>query len=100
MAVILVLVMIVGADVMRLWRSIMRRRRIIMLDGIVARHVMTVGVRAEFHVDGGMGAPVRMSPFPIVKSREPIRVANEPDIAGTQIIIIRSDNADKFDAIP
>jgi hypothetical protein len=93
MVVIFVLVMIVVAGVVR-------RRRSIMLDGIVARHVMTMGVRAEIHVDGGMGAPIRMSPFPIVKSREPIRVAIDPDVAGSEIIICAANNADKFDSVP
>ena len=89
MVVIVILVMIV----------VMRRRRI-MLDYVVVRHVMSVSVVAIEFVADGMVAPVGMTPFPIVEARRAASIQGQPDVVGSQIIILATNNADKFDAVP
>jgi len=64
------------------------------------RYVVTVGVIAKFLVPYGMVAPVRMTSLPAVEALQPDRIARDPDVAGSQIEIIRTDDAHVFIAVP
>ncbi len=62
--------------------------------------IMSLGIAAEMFVTNGVFAPVCMGSFPIVKARHTTRVAHHPDIAGTQIIILRADDTHIFVPVP
>ena len=64
------------------------------------RYVVTVGVIAKFLVPYGMVAPVRMASLPAVEALQPDRIARDPDVAGSQIEIIRTDDPYVFISVP
>lgn len=78
---------------------VMRRRRI-MLDDVVAWHVMSVSIAAVEFIADGMVAPVGMNPFPVVETRRAVNIQSQPDVVGSQIVILAAHNADIFDPVP
>lgn len=72
----------------------------VMAHVVMTRHNMTVGVVTVKVVAYGMIAPVGMNFFPVMPARQSVGIQTQPDIAGTQIIILAADNADIFDTIP
>jgi len=64
------------------------------------RYVVTVSVIAIVHVANGMVAPIRVAFLPAVKAFQPHRIARDPDVTGSQIEIIRADDAYIFIAVP
>jgi hypothetical protein len=95
MAMILIFVL-----VMIVMTGVTRRRHIMLLDGVVARRVMSVSIVTVLHIDGGMVAPVGMNSFPVMKARHANRIERQPDVAGSQIEICTADDTDIFDAVP
>ena len=55
---------------------------------IVKRHVVTVRVMAETLVANGMSAPIRMTAFPFVESRNTRPIQGQPYVVGAQIIVL------------
>ena len=48
----------------------------------------------------GMSTPICMTHLPGLETMEPHRVANDPDVARSQVIILVTDHADVFVTIP
>src|ERR1700722_19573070 len=51
-------------------------------------------------IPNGVCLPVSMAAFPAMKTRQAVRVADQPDIARPQIIILAIDDTDVLHAIP
>src|ERR1700733_5245162 len=86
LVVILVLIVIVMADVM--------------CAVIVKRHFMPVSIVTVEFIANGVGAPIRMSFFPVMKACHANGIEWQPDITGAQIIVLAADNTYKFDTVP
>jgi hypothetical protein len=59
-----------------------------------------VRVAAINFIVSGVSAPIGMDFFPVMKASQSNRVANDPDVARSQIIVLTADDADKFDTVP
>jgi len=66
----------------------------------VPRMFMSLGIEAKPHVDSGVRAPIRMDFHPVLKPREPDGIANNPNVAGTKVIILVANNTNIFIAVP
>jgi hypothetical protein len=51
-------------------------------------------------VTGGVSTPIRMASFPSMKTINPPWFSHNPDIAGSQIVILVAHESDIFVAIP
>ena len=51
-------------------------------------------------IANGVGSPVTMVSFPSMETLQPERFTDQPDIAGSQIEILVTDETDIFDPIP
>ena len=61
---------------------------------------MAVGVATETVVTNGMAAPIGMAVFPAVETIDAEGIADQPDIAGSEIEILVTHEADVFVTIP
>jgi len=61
---------------------------------------MSIVIRPESIVTNGVLAPIAMAPLPPVESLQTEWVCDQPDIAGSQIIILIPYEANVFDAVP
>ena len=61
---------------------------------------MAVPVSPVTVIASGMIPPIRMAAFPAMKALQPDGVAEQPDIAGTQIVILVTHKTDVFVTIP
>lgn len=78
---------------------------IVLVDDVVAvvipkRHVMPMGITAVKVVTNGMGVPIRVDSFPVMKTRRANGIKWQPDVPGSQIVILITDDADEFNTIP
>lgn len=93
---VIMLVMCIGM-VVRMHDVIvlMHRRMVVMLG----RWMVVVHGPVMVVVDG-MSAPIRVDHLPALETMESHRIANDPDIAGSQIIILVAHHTDVFVAVP
>jgi len=62
--------------------------------------LMSLGVAAVMFVGDGMGMPIRMNSFPVMKALKPPWFTTEPDIAWPQIEIHTAHQAHIFVTVP
>jgi len=67
---------------------------------VTSRLFVAMGIAAETVVANGVGAPIGMAMFPAVETVEPEGVADQPDIAGSEIEILVAHETDVFITIP
>ena len=67
---------------------------------IVERHLVSVGIAAILIVADGVKAPVGMTSFPTMEALQPGSIKGQPDMVGSQIILVAAHQADIFIAVP
>jgi hypothetical protein len=72
----------------------------VVVVGITPGLLVSVGVATETIVADGVDAPIRMTAFPAMETIQPVRITDEPDIAGSEIEILVADETDVFIAVP
>src|ERR1035441_5870218 len=61
---------------------------------------VAIAVRPVTVVADGVVQPIGMAPFPSMEAVQPERFTEEPDVAGSQIVILVANEADVFVAVP
>lgn len=61
---------------------------------------MAMAVSAEMIIPSGVVPPIAMAIFPAMETIQTVRIGDDPDVAGSQIIILAAHETDVFIAIP
>src|ERR1700677_4627079 len=73
--------------------------RVIICTIIVHRRGMRRNMAPVAHIVNRVGAPISMVVLPALEAMQPTRIHDYPAIAGTQIVILATHNADVFRAV-
>lgn len=61
---------------------------------------MSMSISSEAVVTNGVVTPIPVAPFPSMEAVQPAGIANQPHIAGAQVVILIADNTDEFNSVP
>ena len=62
--------------------------------------IMSVAIRAVMVIANGVAPPIRMPAYPAMKTSQPDGIADYPDVAGPQVVILVANDADIFVTVP
>ena len=74
---------------------------VMMIVAVMTRIMVVARVGGPVMLIGnGMGVPIRMHPFPIMKTRHTEGLTTNPDMVWSQIVILTAGDADIFVTVP